>query len=669
MKRCSLLPNVFASAVLLASLCVGCGPAHSQNALANDRLPPAQAIAESIAPTWSPPNVLAKERDVYDGDLWQQRMNGYLDGLAAAPARGKVAAHWRTLVLLYPATDTDYRDTDKKIKHYTGRLRPDQVAHVVQTMRQFPAIVSRLSDGFCEMEMNLQVIDRPVQFSFVESTAEGDKFQRPNYPEDCRPEQQRFDPDNVYDCVVVIHNPGPLIQSLRGVGGARETQIVINVQYAEDRYWNPNDANQSLGDFVHEWIHGLDSYFMGRGYKSRSMHHIYHFPGIVYNRNWHAAMLQGKMMSLNETRYGYSRAVWMSGRIGAPLAGLLPVQLLSPLPGVVLPAGVSEHFAWNAAWSQTDATGYRFRLYAANNLKTPLLSRDTATPALTLPAATLPAGAYLWTVQNFNDAGELSPVGESFPLLIRAPAEVPGIALTALEKTSDLQKLKSSDPFPEVSVAASSVCGLRAVWMEVTYPDGRIQRLLLHKKSPNENEPVWTGLLALLFERAEKTPLHCTTRLIAIDQAGRSAALKGPDIELTAAPTDADAKPHVPITARPLNPLYLPEGSATKGLKATPLAEVPADGGPYPIYTLAGPGGWDELFWLEVISPDDTPQTTSDRAALEHWYLFNGMVYGQYWFPPNTSGHNRIWQLVFATRDKQGAIARTTPFAVTQPGK
>ncbi len=651
------------------------GPKRAPAGKSTDVLPTETQIVDSIAPVWIAPTHLSSEKDIYDRDLWIQRMNNFVNRLARETPHGKPAAQWRTLVLFYPNTDTDYEAPDGQKKHYTGSLSAEQILRVQQTLQHFPEIIRRLTGGFCDMRMDLKTIQRGVQFGGIEERGDKTKtrngFQHPVYPDNCQSEKRLYDDPNPYDNIIVLYNPGTIQQDLGGAGGAGGGRTFQYVQYGINGNWNPDNADESCAGFVHEWIHGLDRYFMGHGYKGRSLHHLYYMPDgsnqqTSYNWNWHAEVLQGRMMELTETRYGYSRAAWLSGSITHPLKGPLPVQLLTPLPGVTMPSGVPMRFEWNPAWAPSGATGYRFRLYSADKLAAPILSRDTTHPNLLLPTESLPVGNYVWTVQTFNADGKLSPVGETFALTVKKPTEVPPVELSRFTVNGPPVEVVGDYPFVPVRVSASSPCGLRTVYAKITYPSGRVQRLPLRKHSPNENEPTWYAKLALLPNETRDGAASCAVSFTAIDMAGRTVSVPAKKIlfkPATPAPPGQLPPPHPPIAARLLNPLSLEEGQATPNLKGVKFPVIPGYGGPYPVYVLIDSEHYDEDCFIEVTAPDGTV----DRMGLEKWIKFNGMLYGQYLFPPNDTGKEREWKIAFGVLHKGMQDAFTSQEVVTQP--
>ncbi len=636
-----------------------------------DAVPTESEIADSIAHSRVLPLTLDNRPDFMDDNLWAQRMNSFVNSLASEAPTYKPAAHWRTLILFYPYTDTDYQLEDGAKKHYKGSLTQPQINRAVRTLNQMSGIVRRLSGGLCAMDVDLHVINRTVTFSGVENRGDSSKtrtgFQHPVFENDCAQEKKLYDDLDPHDNVIIFYYPGSIPQDLAGAGGSNGRQTFQYYQYGNEADWDPEHADKSCGGFIHEWIHGLDAYFMGRGYRCRTLHHLYHFPDgnpstvVHYNWNWHAAILQGRMLGLTDTRYGYSRAAWMSGSISHPLPGPLPVQLLSPLPGVAMSRGCTIHFEWNPLWAPSGATGYRFRLYSADNFATPILTRDTRSARIDLPSESYKASDYLWTVQTFDGAGKLSPVGESFPIKIVSPSALPPIRFTRAAVNPSPFEINGATTVL-ISTSVSSPAGIRAVYHEITAPDGHVTRQPLHRESPAEDEPVWTGVIAIFSDGSPRLGGVYTQRVVAIDEAGRTSFVRSRTLIAKSFAGDPGHTVHAPIRARFLSPITLETSVAFDAAQLTDAGVAPAAGGIYPIQALIDPGVWDDTIWMEITGPDGAVQV----LGLDHWYKFNGMVYGQCLLPPNETNSPVTWNLVFCLKHADDVVVRTQPMQIKQ---
>ena len=607
-----------------------------------DTLPTAEEIKQSIAPAWV--SVPPAPAQWLTEDAWARRTDEYLAQVGRiknVSSTTSPVATWRMLILFYPNTDSDYKTLKGETAHFTGSLSSPQIKRVQASLTKLSDVVRWHSDGFCDLQVTFKTIERPLTaFSGAEGT-----HQHPISQKDCRQEVDFYNGSIPYDSIIVLYNPGPIPQNLRGLGGGGKRGTDAQINYGNDAAWNETKPSTAvLGTFVHEWIHGLDNFFTAQGYETEKLHHLYNcrYKNGESGKYWHSAVLQGSLIHEGDSRYGHSRAVWMSGSPRHP-AALFPCQLTAPLPSAVFPDGAPI----TLRWAKTKApSGYRVRLYSADNRARPVMSQDTPTNFFTLPAETLKPGNYLWTVQA-RDGAKLSVVGESFELFIKSPAQVSPLQITGPHLPV---RINGDGAEFRVDAGVSSPCGLSRVEAELLWPDGRTQSAWLHRRSPNEGETMWTGSFKTLPNTGAKEQ-RCTVHIKATDQAGRSNASEKV-VLLVGAPVP---RPNARQETAAGNAASIKLFSVVIPTQSDAPRLIQAEVTGTPISNLAG------NVWAEITRPDGAVDYVAvvGRGWDEGWTGFTAPRQGAYYFPPNEMNKDLAWKITYFFSDPAGKVTRS----------
>ena len=642
----------------LLALCVGAWSSRTQE-VATD-LPIPSEISKSIAmvrrsaaPVPLPGQGAVISPSVLATTAFAQR-------LLASPVKQTPLAYWRTLFLVYRNTDTDYRTAAGEERRFKGGMSDEQVGSLVTAIGAYPKLVENYTNGIVKMDATVRIVNRAV--SLRQYGAPGAVyFPHPSWENECLSEKRQYFDPSPYDAVVIVHYPGEVPQGLGGSGGFFGGAAVQNIPYSTAQNWSARNPN-SMSTVIHEWIHGLDSFFGNLGYRNFGLHHLARYKDGVSSGYGHSdalytLLLTGRSLGFDESRYGFSRAVWMAGRPSLPRVQNPPVQLLAPLPGVSLANNSRILFRWNPD-TAPEKRRFRVLLYDLDKYDKPLKILETSQDRKLVDASSLTAGNYLWTVQSLQ-GGKWSQVGDShyFKIVPTSTYKAPILNVRIPLAT----QLPAGDYSTVISVScvaeSTSFAGV-----EIKYLDGVTEVQSLSRRTPGETDCVWTGPL-VFRPTAEQSQATCT--LLHIDEGGLESRLALGSIRYQGSP---NMEKETIRRTRPLNTNRLLEGGSNAGIPNQEFREIPAQGGNYPLAVLmdsvheAGGGAGRKCYFVDV-SGKGQP---SFRVPMDRWLEFNGMIYGIHRFAPNESGETLLWQFRVISQRANGEVDVSRMFSVYQ---
>ena len=437
-----------------------------------------------------------------------------LDGDGKRKATEPLAV-WKMLFLIYPKIDSDYVTPEGAPEHTEESLTFDQITDIRETLKELPALIEHYTQGWATAQITVEVVPRAIQVNRSPGRSGG--FQIPDASQ-YRPDLDRLDRPAKYDSVFILFNQGKIAQTVAramGIGSPGGTQAWL--YYGSDSDWIGSGRQSMLKTLAHEWIHGLDNFYRGLGYAIEPMHHLYRYSAWVpEHRDWYSALMRGLLLRGDDTRYGFSRSVWLAGTPRAR-SEILPCQLLSPPPGAQRAPN-----ALTLRWSRTAAPdGYHIRVFRENDPATAVFTAQTTENVCEVPEGKLPPGDYLWTAQA-RDKDKLSAVGDLFSLRV---VETEKIAPPTITRPRLFPfQVHGSGASVRVQASVTAPGGIGAVVAEVTRPDGRIQRVPLTRRSPYPEDTLWEGWI-WIPENLTGKPLLCPIVLKAQDSAKREVSV------------------------------------------------------------------------------------------------------------------------------------------------
>lgn len=333
----------------------------------------------------------------------------------AVPGGQQQDNSWSALVLVYPNSDFAFTDAAGNAGRYTGTLTNSQVASFQAAARNYPDLVRAWSGGQGRVRIDVRLIDRPI--TTLSEWIPGHDYWPT--PADISPEIDALVPGGDYDSVIVLWNSGTaptddfwgLSQDGVLLVAGREITYAT-VRYAEDWLWTLRYPGEVI---LHEWLHGLSTHYRDLGYSIPDLHANYDYgyaaDADLSLKRWYSDYMQGKLTTRAGECTGMSAAVWRAGSLLRPVRPL-PCQALRPLNGQAqarLPL---------LKWSPVPADRYQVAIYQQGNPVRPVLTLNSRTPGLALPAGRLRAGvAYTWTL--FSSVGAAtSPPGDTMSFVL-----------------------------------------------------------------------------------------------------------------------------------------------------------------------------------------------------------------------------------------------------------
>ncbi len=188
--------------------------------------------------------------------------------LSARRPRLQTRPVWRALLLVYRGIDADYTDSTGAPRHLTTTLPEEEVLTAIYDFEQLPSTANDYSDGEAWVEYDVVQVDRPL----TSVTICGTNLYWPS-PSDVRPELDAYAPPGTYDSVFVhwpqtdfatgeqIPSPGWGLAILGTSWSNGATYATV--ANAPLWMWDEPRAGEV---WVHEWLHGVCSYYASQGY-------------------------------------------------------------------------------------------------------------------------------------------------------------------------------------------------------------------------------------------------------------------------------------------------------------------------------------------------------------------------------------------------------------------
>lgn len=560
------------------------------------------------------------------------------------------------IIYICPETDTDYLKSDGKVDRFQGKLSENQIRNVIDQVNLLPEFVKDQTDGMCDLELDVVTVDRPVNLIFDSKKVLG--F---TPPVGLEAEDRKYNQPNPHDSTIVIFNPGPIPQGLRGAGGGNRESTWANITYGTDSNWDPKTPKEfHLAVFVHEWLHGIDGFYGNFGYRAHPLHHLYPFG---YDTYWHSGILQGILMVDGDRRYGYSRAAWS---FGSPKnhKTTAPVQLSSPPSGATFLKGSKINLRWSGTKAED---GYRVMVYQNDRFGVPIKSEIVKSSFFEstkylLDTSGFSNGKYFWTVQSIGGK-KSSNIGDVFEFNISISDSK---TIFELNGNTIPELIPQKGGGVKVNTSVSSASGVSEVFFDAESLDSsgktdRHWRTFLQRSTPNPYESMYQGNVWFPANLTRK-PIQYRITAKAIDFSGR--LVQGKSV-LSVQGIGSGVRPgSFPSVNFDLEPLVLDDQReithiGIDGDSAMTL-QCKIDG-----VDLEDSGS---NTWIEIQAPD----TNNIDFVVMTQRLWDGNfapLQGIYRFSPNKSEFDRIWKLRIGYRNLDGTSQFSEWYEKTQPGQ
>ena len=175
---------------------------------------------------------------------------------------------WRSLLLIYPAIDVQFRDQSESGQRFIHVLTDTEVSDGVDSFQLFPSLVEELTSHRATVRYEVHRVERCL--TSLTHMSEGMYWPS---PADTREEIDRLAGPGSYDSIFILWPQRNLKDgtSVRSAGwglGLAASRWSNNATYAtiantESRRWQIPVVGEV---WLHEWLHGVCAYFAGLGY-------------------------------------------------------------------------------------------------------------------------------------------------------------------------------------------------------------------------------------------------------------------------------------------------------------------------------------------------------------------------------------------------------------------
>jgi hypothetical protein len=174
---------------------------------------------------------------------------------------------WRSLLLIYPAIDVQFRDQSESGQRFIHVLTDTEVSDGVDSFQHFPSLVEELTSHRATVRYEIHRVERCL--TSLTHMSEGMYWPSPT---DTREEIDRLAAPGSYDSIFILWPQRNLKDgtSVRSAGwglGLAASRWSNNATYAtiantESWRWQIPVVGEV---WLHEWLHGVCAYFAGRG--------------------------------------------------------------------------------------------------------------------------------------------------------------------------------------------------------------------------------------------------------------------------------------------------------------------------------------------------------------------------------------------------------------------
>ena len=226
---------------------------------------------------------------------------------------------YKHLLLLYTEVDVTYEEAGEQ-RSFQGKMSEPLKQAIIDAFQNLPKLILDGSNG--DVESTCEVVVMEHQLTKISPFYDTGLFWVPM--DDVADDLTYYAPRGKYDSVHVIwYNGGRQIPSYFGLGGMliNNGTATYSTLIAGEEYWWKNDA-QALGEpILHEWLHGVTSYLLTKGYNNfpfEDLHGAEHY-GYPESETegwmpWYRAYMQCAIWDEDDNKYvGISREAWILG--------------------------------------------------------------------------------------------------------------------------------------------------------------------------------------------------------------------------------------------------------------------------------------------------------------------------------------------------------------------
>jgi hypothetical protein len=219
---------------------------------------------------------------------------------------------WHVLLIVIPNTAVTIKLNGKE-SVYAGSMTPQQIRDGIDSFIAYPYLAQFLTKGVVHIRPTIEITDNTIS----KVTVSDDNVYL--YPSDIAPILKKYDGKKRFDSIMVYWLRGSMPSYGWGYsfGLTESGATYCTVTDAPTDIWQVPRQGEV---FLHEWLHGVASYFRKQGYESQippkdadgGGAYGYHSSTVNGWCGYYADLMNGNVL-VDGKRMGFTPAMWLSG--------------------------------------------------------------------------------------------------------------------------------------------------------------------------------------------------------------------------------------------------------------------------------------------------------------------------------------------------------------------